>query len=421
EFNELILKHYHSKSNYIQKIKYQFENNYNIDELKVLINNKRYDPNHDVKIINKHIQGFCMLTKQERIGRYIKKNEKYKTKKGVSKIARKEMLSGIKGLFKNNTMHLDYNNGTIQEAFDYVGKDFNRYFLHHNSKTTPCKCNLFDQNSCSYEFGEIAKTKNIEGKNQHTKKWKELTKDIEEQNLTKDKILVKYNSDIKTLTATTKGIEDVYNTFQNINKRPMHKRCWKTCNIYIYGVLRTGKSYLAQILFPDAYDKSNEDGKWYLNFNKNNEYDVVIYNEFSGSDLKYIKLLNLLDRRDFSVQFKDGNVNYMPKVQVFIANSSLREQYTYYEDIPFVQYSNGYKVTNRKYYSAASKRFDYIIEYFKFRDDNKQPCNDKCLCCKVCRIFHKGSYDNFINFRFDIEFNSNITIEKAEEIVYYDD
>ncbi|CAG8644950.1 8124_t:CDS:2, partial [Scutellospora calospora] len=131
----------------------------------------KYDSNHDVKIINKHIQGFCILTKQERIRRYIKENEKYKTKK-------------------------DYNNGTIQEALDYVEKDFNRCFLHHNSKTTSCKCNLFDrydysacnycnencwqyrlparcndiENSCSYEFGEIAKTKNIKGKNQHTKK-----------------------------------------------------------------------------------------------------------------------------------------------------------------------------------------------------------------------------------------------------------
>ncbi|CAG8658401.1 1878_t:CDS:2, partial [Scutellospora calospora] len=246
---------------------------------------------------------------------------------------------------------------------------------------------------------------------------KELTKDIEEQNLTKDEILVKYNSEIKILTATTKGIEDIYNAFQNINKRLIHKRCWKTCNIYIYGVPRTEKSYLAQILFPDAYNKSNKNGKWYPNFNKNNEHDVVIYNEFSGSDLKYTKLLNLLDRRDFSVQFKGGNVNYAPKVQVFTANSSLREQYTYYKDIPFVQYSNRYKVTNRKYYSAASEQFDYIIEYFKFRDDNKQLCNNEYLCCKVRRIFHKGSYNNFINLRFDIEFNSDITIEKAEEII----
>ncbi|CAG8661602.1 9104_t:CDS:2, partial [Scutellospora calospora] len=147
---------------------------------------------------------------------------------------------------------------------------------------------------------------------------KELTKDIEEQNLTKDEILVKYNSNIKTLTATTKEIED------------------KTCNIYIYGFPRTGKLYLAQILFLDAYNKSNEDRKWYPNFNKNNEHDLVIYNEFFRSDLKYTKFLNLLDRRDFSVQFKGSNVNYTPKVQVFTANSSLREQYTYHEDILFV-------------------------------------------------------------------------------------
>ena len=250
------------------------------------------------------------------------------------------MLSRIKELFKNNTMHIDYNSGTIQEAFDYTGKDFNRCFLYYNRKTTLCKYNLFDhydysacnycnencwqyrlpaqyydiENSGPYEFGELPKTKNIERNNQHTKKWKELTKDIEDQSLTKDEILVKYNSEIKTLTATTKGIEDIYNAFQNINKRLAYKRCWKSCNIYIYRTLRTGKSYLAQILFPDVYDKSNEDSKWYLNFNKNNEHDVVIYNKFSGSDLKYQQFLNLLDRQDFSVQFKGGNINYTPKV-----------------------------------------------------------------------------------------------------------
>ncbi|CAG8808639.1 15454_t:CDS:2, partial [Dentiscutata erythropus] len=271
-----------------------------------------------------------------------------------------------------------------------------------------------------YEFGELPKTKNIEGKNQHTKKWKELTKDIEDQILSKDQILIKYNSEIKTLTATTKGIEDIYNAFQNKNKKPTYLRCWKSCNIYIYGTPRTGKSYLAQILFPDAYNKSNEDGKWYPKFNKNNEHDVVIYNEFSGSDYKFQRVLNLLDRREFSVQYKGGNINYAPKVQVFTANSSLREQYIYYEDMPYFQYSNEYKVPNKKFYSAISERFDFIIEYFKFRDDNKQPCNEECLCCKVRRIFHQGSYDDFINLKFDIEFGGDITIEKAEEIVYFD-
>ncbi|CAG8486176.1 14024_t:CDS:1, partial [Dentiscutata erythropus] len=151
EFNELIQEIYSESK--IQKIKYQFEANYNIDELKVLINEGRYDPNRDVKIINKHIQGFCILTKQERIGRYIKKNEKYKTKKGGDKIAQKESASGIKGLFKNNLIHIDYNNGTIEDALNYTGKEFNRCFLHHNSKNTPCKCNLFDRydhSACNY-------------------------------------------------------------------------------------------------------------------------------------------------------------------------------------------------------------------------------------------------------------------------------
>ena len=75
EFNELIQKSYHLESNSLQKIKYQFENNYNIDELKVLVKKKRYNPDHNVKIINKYIQRFCLLTKQDRIGKYIKKRK----------------------------------------------------------------------------------------------------------------------------------------------------------------------------------------------------------------------------------------------------------------------------------------------------------------------------------------------------------
>ncbi|CAG8795412.1 8225_t:CDS:2, partial [Gigaspora margarita] len=47
----------------------------------------------------------------------------------------------------------------------------------------------------------------------------------------------------------------------------------------------------------------------------------------------------------------------------------------------------------------------------------KNVCADEYSCCKIMRIFHKESREKFNNTEFDIEFNIEITEEKAKSII----
>jgi hypothetical protein len=80
---------------------------------------------------HKHAQGMILMKKQTRVGHYVRKK------------------SGIKKLFKSDKLHVDYMNGMLEEARDYCGKTYNQCKIHHDSKHTPCKCNLFNLNDFS--------------------------------------------------------------------------------------------------------------------------------------------------------------------------------------------------------------------------------------------------------------------------------
>lgn len=73
-------------------------------------------------------------------------------------------------------------------------------------------------------------------------------------------------------------------------------------------------------------------------------------------------------------------------------------------------------VENQKEYMALARRFDYIIEHKKVNDE-KIPCQLPCNCCKLKRIFHKGSRDKFNRFEFLIRFNKDVTFKKAQSII----
>ncbi|CAG8566005.1 12082_t:CDS:1 [Acaulospora morrowiae] len=103
--------------------------------------------------------------------------------------------------------------------------------------------------------------------------------------------------------------------------------------------------------------------------------------------------------------------------QIFTSNTGLHELYDYREDLPFYEKSNGFKLPNKKYYSAIERRFNFIIEYRKFRSDGIRVCNEECTCCKIQRIFHKGSREKFQSLEFDIEFNGDVIREHALKIV----
>ncbi|CAG8724068.1 13162_t:CDS:2 [Racocetra persica] len=89
------------------------------------------------------------------------------------------------------------------------------------------------------------------------------------------------------------------------------------------------------------------------------------------------------------------------------------------ENTPYFGRDN-FQIENKNKYSSIYNQFDYIIEYKKFRNDDTRSCIFECICCSVKRIFHKGSYENFINLRFEIEFNSNVTFKQIAYIVRED-
>ncbi|CAG8780290.1 10415_t:CDS:2, partial [Dentiscutata erythropus] len=349
QFNSLVEKYFKSDKNPFRYIKYQYERNYN--------------PQQDQMDI--HIQGVLILKDATRIGKYLKAGEKNR---------KKDIALGAKGLLQ------------IEDSVHYTGKDYNKCLLHHKKPIDPndpksklmlCRCDYFDlgkfcewcnegckkyrtlarydSDSGPFEYGTYT-TKN----NTKTKKNNNLDKTLEDDylgeiiqdildgKLTKDKILVKYTKKNKQWVKT---IQDLL----------------RLC-------VMLGKSYLFRILFPKVYEKPN-----------------------CG---------------EYSVQVKGSHINYAPKIQCFTSNVPLDELYRFNENEKYISEERGYKKTNRKYFSALNDRFDYVIEYYKYRDDEKPICKNECICCKVKRIFHKGFKASFNNQEFEIEFNDKVD-EKA--------
>ncbi|CAG8685278.1 993_t:CDS:2, partial [Racocetra persica] len=288
------------------------------------------------KTSKKHVQGFCMLWTQMRLGNY-----KYRKK-----------ASTIKSIFQDEEMHVDFHNGTFEDVIRYCKKDKNRCSKHHPY----CR----------------------EGFNQHLEKQKKIRKqtieDIKEQIKPINEIVI--DAFVNSGTAPH-IIKELYNTI---------------CD-----------NYLTQILFPDAYHKSQNDGIWFQGYDENK---VFVFDDFYNHNMEFSTLLTLIDNKPHTVQKKGGHLNFCSFVNVFISNISLRNQYVYFENTQYFG-NETVKIENKRKYSSIYNRFDYIIEYKKFRNNDKRPCDFECLCCSVKRIFHKGLYENFINLRFDIEFNSD--------------
>ncbi|CAG8833927.1 8026_t:CDS:1, partial [Racocetra persica] len=218
-----------------------------------------------------HIQDFCMLWTQLRLGNY-----KYGKK-----------ASTIKSIFQSKEMHVDYYNGTFDDAIRYCKKDRNHCSKHHPY----CRCDFFDltkicdkcnqsclefrtfarvdNNSELFEFGELPTSHNVEGFNQHLEEQKKICiqtiEDIKEQIKPINEIVI--NTFVNSGTAPH-IIKELYNTIRESQKKSV-KRCFTPCNIYIYSDSRIGKDYLTQILFPDAYHKLQNDRKWFEGYDKN--------------------------------------------------------------------------------------------------------------------------------------------------------
>ncbi|CAG8722409.1 8424_t:CDS:2, partial [Racocetra persica] len=121
------------------------------------------------------------------------------------------------------------------------------------------------------------------------------------------------------------------------------------------------------------------------NNNSENKILVTLY------QIKYLELLNLLDPKEYSVQIKGGNEELKP--------------------------TSEQKFNNTKLFSSFVNRLDYIVEFKKFRNDNEKPYKEEYSCCKIRMIFHRRLPEDFFNFKFEIEFNHDITKEKARKIL----
>lgn len=409
------------------------------------LNHDTQDPDGRV-----HMQGFCMLNKRLLVGTYSSSKK-----------------SGIKELFDAN-VHLDLVNGTPEQCRDYCIKKYNRCKVHkkcdkkcvkpcriHKIDKGECRCSYFDLNercdtcdeSCvrtlarvcdvndddtpsgPWEFGCINnKSNNVQGSNQHKKESsseKVAEKKLRELKYMKkmirevikggdiDEILVKYAPKISARVNI--GYDRIKKAIDNVKNKPI-ARCWKPCNIYIFGNPRTGKSFWGDIVFPNAYKKSVEDDwKWWSGYS--NKKRVVIVNEVYKGTIPWSNFLNILDRQPINVQIKHSTEVYGGMIQVFTSNLNLRKMYDYAEDHPYIERGNGFRVANGKFFSAILGRFDYVIEYRKFRSDNTDVCANECSCCEVRRIFWKGSKEKFQGLEFDIEFNSDVTQDQALELV----
>ncbi|CAG8798423.1 23472_t:CDS:1 [Dentiscutata erythropus] len=133
--------------------------------------------------------------------------------------------------------------------------------------------------------------------------------------------------------------------------------------------------------------------------------------------MKWKELLNILDCGKYMVQIKGSSKNYAPKIQCFTSNTPLRELYNYAEDQKYLFDSKRNKKNNRKYYASLIDRFDFVIEYYKFRKNEEKVCENKCYCCEVMRIFHHGFKEKFNNQEFEIEFNEDVSKKKAILII----
>ncbi|CAG8669497.1 3783_t:CDS:1, partial [Scutellospora calospora] len=414
---------------------------------------KNYNTQQDKDI---HIQGCFILHDQIRIGSYLNIGDK----KG-EKVLKKIEHSGIKKLLKIQKIHFDEANANFDYSIAYCKKKYNRCFKHHNqpnpndpkNKIMRCRCSFQDLNDfsecnwcniecCSkrelarydnesgfFEYGTYkTSSKNSEGKNQHRslKNKRYLTIDEEtsaigimndliDGKISGDEVIVNYAKDQLRWVVNNgpANISTISKAVKSLEKKKM-KQCWKPCNIFLYSDnSRVGKGYLLSILFPNAYERRNNGGRFWQGF-KSSHREVLV-NEFKGQE-KYLETLNLLDYKEYSVQIKGSDINFCPFVIAYTANTSIRFIYDFCED-EHLKPKSEQNYNNTKLFSAFVNRYDYIIEFKKFRDDDRKLCENECFCCRIRMIFHKGNIEDFFKFKFEIEFNYDVTLEKAKEIV----
>ncbi|CAG8707876.1 6725_t:CDS:2 [Racocetra persica] len=295
----------------LQKYKELINENVNRKIIRYIVFQYKY-----TKTNKKHIQGFCMLWTQLRLGNY-----KY------SKNA-----STIKSIFQDEEMHVDYHNGIFEDMIRYCKKDYNRCSKHHPyykydffNLTKICnKCDknclkfhtfaCVDDNSGPFEYGELPTNNNAE--------------------------------DVFVNSGTAPHIiKELYNTIRDSQKKSF-KRYFTPCNIYIYSDSRTGKDYLIQILFSDAYHKSHDNKQWFEEFNSDMTLEQIAY--IVGED-------NLIEEYN---EIKYYNYDFKSQVNKFELTDHRIENDLHVDMIVYLEVKK--KLENRLCFKE--NKIDYVIE-----------------------------------------------------------
>lgn len=112
-------------------------------------------------------------------------------------------------------------------------------------------------------------------------------------------------------------------------------RSWKPQVFWFFGLAGTGKTRLANELFPNAW--VNNESKWFEGYDA---HEDVIFDNFSPGVIPYDTLLRLLDRYQIRVECKGGSRQFLARRIIITSTLSPK---TYYSD----RSQDGNEVTRR--------------------------------------------------------------------------
>ncbi|CAG8545124.1 2090_t:CDS:2, partial [Scutellospora calospora] len=294
-----------------------------------------------------YIQGFFKLKKQNRIGK--------KEDSSIKKILQVENII--------EKIHFD-DVSSMKDSIIYCKKTYNKCKIHNQQLVDlddprrkekgnlNCICIWYNKkcisqrilaryNEDSGPFEYLIESKESKYNNKSNEK---LSDDEVIINNAKDQLKWAIINGLANITAIRKAVKSL--------ERKKMKRYWKPYNMFLYSDnSRVGKGYLLSVLFPNAYKRRNNSGRFWQSFTSS--YKEVLVNEFKGQE-KYLETLNLLDCKEYSVQIKGSDINFCPFVIAYTANTIDKSKYIlgpiklYYPDL--------YIPNNRVYVADRARR-----------------------------------------------------------------
>lgn len=131
--------------------------------------------------------------------------------------------------------------------------------------------------------------------------------------------------------ARTKGMKEVscWANYQQIRTAEKYlqynepKRTWKPTVIWLHGATGTGKSRMANTMYPDAYTKADA-SKWWDGYDGQ---EAVIMDDYRDNWMSFNELLTLIDRYERRVEFKGGSRQFLATTIVITCHVHPKDLY----------------------------------------------------------------------------------------------